>query len=331
MKHRVFSRTFPCSCFFLFLLMPLAAGAETYAVKHGDSLSRISNKFHVSISGLREANELGNENLRPGQRLFIPPQSGAAGKTKKLTAEARETRAEEIAVPETHTVKKGETLAKIARRYHLRVEELRGLNELKGKRVKPGQVLRLATTPEEAEEIEEEPPQALIAPEQPSFPAVQVAGSGLLTEEKERQLLVRVAKSFLGTRYSRGGTTIHGMDCSAYVQKVFRVFDINLPRTAREQFQVGYPVKANALKLGDLLFFKRTQAKQPTHVGIYIGEGKFIHTSLSKRRVEIESLSSRYFNLRFIGAKRIQEKKLEETKEQQETKALQVTPELSSN
>ncbi len=76
------------------------------------------------------------------------------------------------------------------------------------------------------------------------------------------------------------------------------------------------------MKLGDLLFFKRTHARQPTHVGIYIGDGQFIHTSLSKRRVLIENMSSRYFNLRFIGAKRIEEadapKKAKEDQERRE-------------
>ena len=84
---------------------------------------------------------------------------------------------------------------------------------------------------------------------------------------------------------------------------VYRIFGVDLPRTAREQFQIGYGVARNALKAGDLVFFKRTQARQPTHVGIYLGDNQFIHTSLRKKQVEIESTESGYFKSRFMGAK----------------------------
>jgi cell wall-associated NlpC family hydrolase len=97
------------------------------------------------------------------------------------------------------------------------------------------------------------------------------------------------------------------MDCSSFVQKVFRIFDVDLPRTTREQFQVGYAVAREALAIGDLIFFKRGQARRPGHVGIYLGNGQFIHTSLRKQRVQVNSLESRYFAARFIGAKRIGE------------------------
>jgi cell wall-associated NlpC family hydrolase len=99
------------------------------------------------------------------------------------------------------------------------------------------------------------------------------------------------------------------LDCSAFVQKVFSIFGIDLPRTAREQFQVGYEVAREALRMGDLVFFKRSKTPRPIHVGIYIGDGRFIHTSLRKRRVDIDSMDSRYFATRFIGAKRIEEVK----------------------
>ena len=65
--------------------------------------------------------------------------------------------------------------------------------------------------------------------------------------------------------------------------------------------------RADALKAGDLVFFRRTQARQPTHVGIYLGDNQFIHTSLKKKQVEIESTESGYFKSWFLGAKRIEE------------------------
>ncbi|MCX5908043.1 MAG: C40 family peptidase [Deltaproteobacteria bacterium] len=147
------------------------------------------------------------------------------------------------------------------------------------------------------------------SPEDGPDSSSSVEKGGVFTEVKDPELLARTAKIFLGAKYRRGGSTINGLDCSSYVQKVFWVLGIALPRTAREQFQLGMGVAREALRAGDLLFFKRSRARHPTHVGIYIGNDQFIHTSLSKRRVQIDTLDNRYFRLRFMGAKRIIEQK----------------------
>ena len=134
-----------------------------------------------------------------------------------------------------------------------------------------------------------------------------IPDKGFLWNEKERDHFVRVASGYLGLKYIRGGNSSNGVDCSAFVQKVFRVMGIDLPRTAREQFQVGYRVAREALEIGDLVFFKRNRATRPTHVGIYLGDGRFIHASRKKQRVYIDHLDSRYFAARFIGGKRLDE------------------------
>jgi hypothetical protein len=80
--------------------------------------------------------------------------------------------------------------------------------------------------------------------------------------------------------------------------------DVDLPRTAREQFQFGYEVPPSDLQKGDLIFF-RTYASFPSHVGIYLGDNRMIHASSRSHRVVISSLDSPYYRARFIGAKRI--------------------------
>jgi cell wall-associated NlpC family hydrolase len=218
----------------------------------------------------------------------------------------------------SHTVKAGESLFRIAKRFQVAVSQLQEANGLRDEKIYPGQRLVIPAAP----------PKAGINPtvreaarrgswetgaEDQSKPAEMardpIQGKGFLLDEKDQQLLVRVAGGFLGLKYSRGGSTPNGLDCSAFVQKVFRIFGIDLPRTAREQFQVGYKVAREALQIGDLVFFKRSKTPRPTHVGIYIGDGRFIHTSLRKRRVHIDHLDSRYFAARFSGAKRIEEVK----------------------
>jgi cell wall-associated NlpC family hydrolase len=121
-------------------------------------------------------------------------------------------------------------------------------------------------------------------------------------------MLVKVAKSFMGAPYKYGGNTLRGLDCSAYVKKIYEIFDVQLPRSAREQYQVGSRISREELAVGDLVFFKtRRYAKYPTHVGIFIGDGNFIHASSGKGRlgVKIDSLGSNYYSGAFIGATRI--------------------------
>jgi cell wall-associated NlpC family hydrolase len=112
------------------------------------------------------------------------------------------------------------------------------------------------------------------------------------------------AFGFLGTRYRFGGTSRNGLDCSSFVQQVFNEMEVSLPRTAREQFELGDMVARGDMQKGDLVFFS-TYASFPSHVGIYLGDNRMIHASSRERRVVISSLDTPYYRSRFIGAKRI--------------------------
>ncbi len=308
-------------CFFLsIILTPAAWGGFTHVAKKGESLSTIARKYHISISRIQEANDLEDTRLQIGQRLIIPKQASkveAPSKNKKALKEGNPEIFNSGHEPrKTHVVKKGETPVKITQRYNLQVKGLQETKELKGSNLQIGQILHLKREGEEQEELGVEGREAyhtqLVA--SADIPKIQPKGIEVLTEEKDSQTLVGVAQSFLGVKYRRGGTSlVHGLDCSALVQKVFRVVGVDLPRTAREQFGVGFEVARDALRLGDLVFFKPSKGRRPAHVGIYIGNEQFIHTSLSKRKVKIDSLNTLYFSTRFIGGRRIEEakKKLE--------------------
>jgi cell wall-associated NlpC family hydrolase len=114
--------------------------------------------------------------------------------------------------------------------------------------------------------------------------------------------LLQKAYGLLGIKYRFGGTGYAGIDCSAFVKKVFA--SQNLPRTAREQYLLGERVPAEELQKGDLLFFQ-TYAEFPSHVGIYIGNRLMIHASSQGGRVMISRMDTDYFNSRFLGARRI--------------------------
>jgi len=121
---------------------------------------------------------------------------------------------------------------------------------------------------------------------------------------KFQEKIIDIAVGFLGIKYKFGGETINGLDCSSFVQKVYKLAGVELPRTARYQALFGITVDKSELKPGDLLFFQ-TYAKFPSHVGIYIGEGKMIHASSKGKRITISSINSPYFKSRFLFAKRI--------------------------
>lgn len=120
------------------------------------------------------------------------------------------------------------------------------------------------------------------------------------------QEIVDYAKKFLGTKYSYGGSSTKGFDCSGLTQFVFSKFGISLNRTASTQVSQGTPVKRDDLKKGDLVFFDTNGGHNSySHVGIYIGDNKFIHAeSGSVRRVVISSLTG-YWSRTYMTARRI--------------------------
>jgi len=115
---------------------------------------------------------------------------------------------------------------------------------------------------------------------------------------------VATAESFIGVDYAWGGTTIRsGFDCSGLVLAVYRLNGLAMPRSVRDQFRAGTAVAGERLMKGDLVFFTASPGGELSHVGIYIGDGAFIHAPGSGKNVRRESLESGYFKSRFSGAR----------------------------
>lgn len=115
--------------------------------------------------------------------------------------------------------------------------------------------------------------------------------------------IISTSMDYIGVPYVFGGTSPHGFDCSGYVQYVFAKAGVSLPRTADVQYEVGTPISTTDLIPGDLVFFS-TYTYGASHVGIYVGDGNFIHAS-SSQGVTISSLSSAYYSSHYIGSRRI--------------------------
>ena len=118
--------------------------------------------------------------------------------------------------------------------------------------------------------------------------------------------IVDYAKAYLGTPYAYGGNTPSGFDCSGYVQYVMANFGITMPRTSTEQYSIGVRVDKSQLMIGDLVYFKYSASSyRLNHVGIYVGDGNFIHSPVPGQSVKISSLTTGYFSNYYYGATRV--------------------------
>jgi len=311
----------------LFFVSTHAFAAEKYRVKKGDTLGAIASKHRVSAESLRQVNKLNGNKLSINQVLVIPD----VGKkdAAKVSGQPSPIVSQRVShTTKTYTVKKGDSLQKIANVTGVSVSELKSLNQLRNNAIKPGQKLVLKrnpvvvtaaatkplSRPSYANDFERsdlndrnDPIQDLlegresILADSDSPPLFL----GKWEDSKDKELLVKISKGFLGAPYRFGGMSLKGIDCSAFVKRIYSFFDITLPRTAREQANVGQKVSRDELVVGDLVFFN-TQRYYISHVGIYIGDGQFVHASSGRsKEVRISNLSEPYYDKRFVQATRV--------------------------
>jgi len=321
MERRIFLWMGLSVLFFTLLICTDGFADQQYKVKRGDSLARIAKKYGVSTQSIKEANELQGNALKPGKSLVIPTDG-----SRKL---AKGTKSQSKKDTRVYVVKKGDTLQGISKKTGLSISDIKALNHLQNSKLRTGQKLALAKSkpkseakrstekraaPAEADISESDGEEDLLADETPVIEKTAELDSVLQYSEnplgkwrnpEERNLIVKVAKGFLGAPYRLGGSSVQGLDCSGFVRKIYEFFDVNLPRTAREQAQVGMKVAKGELTEGDLVFFHTRRAIG--HVGIYIGNNQFVHASSGKRdrHVRIDSLDKPYYNQRFIKAVRL--------------------------
>lgn len=291
--------------------------AKEYKVKRGDTLVSISKKFGVTTEALRDVNGLTGSTLKSKQVLAIPDK----GKKKQSKLSRKNPKKTEY-----YTVKKGDSLQGIAKKTGYSVKEIRRLNHVNSRNLRTGQKLALAkprntievalikTTEGSQSEEMDDPLDEDIESASSTDDLTEVNKDLQSSSEhlekwdsvNERSLFIRVSKGFLGAPYRLGGSSIRGLDCSAFVKKIYQFFDISLPRTAREQSRVGKNVVREELEEGDLVFFNTRRAFG--HVGIYIGNNEFVHAAAGRQRmVKIDTLEKPYYDKRFIKAVRIKE------------------------
>ena len=228
-----------------------------------------------------------------------------------------------------HTVKKGDTLSAIARKHHTSVTKIRKANALRKSQIlKIGKVLylpqnkkkntltkakRSASNKKLATSLSKLDTISLVKEkkkEPKTFSFTDLFKSKSKKEDKDAdkcQRITSLAKTKLGKKYVWGASgNKNTYDCSSFTKFVYKNIGIDIPRTSIRQSKFGKYVKRSELKKGDLIFFDTSKKRKGyvNHVGIYLGDNKFIHASSAKKKVVITSLNKNFYSNRYKGARR---------------------------
>jgi cell wall-associated NlpC family hydrolase len=233
-------------------------------------------------------------------------QAKSSSKIKKVKPDTQPE--SKLTSRQTYVVRKGDSLFKIARENQTTAKALRAANGVKGSKIKAGQ--KLVIPGSQVAEASVEPPKAKSARnEQIAAQYISQLKSQNPTEDAEspsaRLRLVEAGFKMIGVRYRRSGISEKtGFDCSGLVKSLFSQFNIDLPRSSREQYNQGEVVDRDKLQVGDLVFFS-SGGTRPTHVGIYVGDDKFLHAAIKAKQVIVSDLNKFWYTMRYLGARRI--------------------------
>jgi len=282
--------------------------AIKHKVKSGETLTLIAQKHNTSISKVRKANGMKKgEILQSGKMLTIPSKNTYSTYSK-------------------YSIKKGDTLTALARKHHTSISKLRKANGMKkdetlkiGKTLKVPHVKTSHTIVKNTKKSSSKNLTASIAKLDTINLKTQkvvkkkdtFALSDIFSKVDKQELatctrLTTDAKKKLGKKYvwgasGRGNT----YDCSSFTKYVYRKNGIAIPRTSIMQSKHGTYIKRKDLQKGDLIFFDTSKKRKGyvNHVGIYLGDNKFIHASSAKKKVVVSNLS-KFYGQRYKGARR---------------------------
>lgn len=212
----------------------------------------------------------------------------------------------------THTIRKGDSLWTIAKKHHCSIDDIKRANGVSDKTILPlGKKLRIpckgeAKTVARKHRIAQTQHEKRIARFARMDRQIESQPTDSQTIGTSRPGIVRTALAYRGSRYVRGGTGRSGFDCSGFTRFVYSKYGVRLPHCSAAQAGHGISVSRDELRPGDLVFF-HTRQRRISHVGIYIGSGRFVHASTPRGGVMVSSLSQPYYAARYVGARRLKQ------------------------
>lgn len=244
------------------------ADAAAYKVKKGDTLYSIAKKHNTSVANLKSINNLKNNNIKVNQVIQTTPVKSSSKTSTSKSSKTTSTT--------NYTVKKGDTLYSISKKYGVSVANLKAWNGLKSNSIKVGQKLTVkgGTT----------------------VPSAKQTSNSVSTAGYDVVKLISTARAQLGAPYVFGGSSPSGFDCSGFISYVYNKAGKPVGRTSAAGFY-GKTKSVSSPQEGDLVFFQGTYKSGISHVGIYLGGNQFIHAGGD--RVQITSLSNSYWNAHF--------------------------------
>ena len=258
--------------------------AKKYIVKSGDTLSAIAYRHSITLGELQKWNNIKSYLIYPGQTLVVSSGS-SSGENVSKPSPSTPPKQESSS---TYSVKSGDTLSHISIRHDVSVQDIMRLNNLSNDRIYVGQVLKVGKS----------------QVSQPSTPSETTPSNEESNTAFNTDKLISHAKAQLGIPYVWGGSTTSGFDCSGFIYYAFNKSGVKITRTSSEgYYNRSYYVNKPAI--GDIVFFENTYKKGISHLGIYVGDNKFIHAG--DNGVEITSLNNSYWKSKFDGFKRFYE------------------------
>jgi peptidoglycan DL-endopeptidase LytE len=266
---------------------------KTYTVVSGDSLIKIANKNHITLAELSSWNKLQGHIIYPGQKLIVSKSTSSSTIVLPVQKPANNPKpaVQTPSVAGSYTVKKGDSLWKIANQAGITIQSLKTVNNLKSDSISVGQTLQI---PKKASEGKT----PVISPIQDS--TIESGGN-------KASIAISEAKKNIGVPYSWAGASPEtGFDCSGLIYYSFKKAGYQISRlSSSTYYDLGK--KVTAPQPGDLVFFNTSIPfkKIVNHMGIYLGNGEFIQASSSKG-VRISSVNESYWKPRVIGYNRLQ-------------------------
>lgn len=321
-------------CAVLTVAVIVSADARVHTVRRGDTLWTIGRSYGVSSDAIARANGLKSTSiLSLGRKLTIPGSSGRAtssssasssSKTKTaVVAKVAPLRAEpSSAARKIGSLPAGSTVKVLQYKWHwLQVKTASGAVGWAGDYLlrvknpapapKPASVARSSSTkktyaakPTTSRSSSTRSKTVSKTASSHSKPAVASSSTSSKPASGSSTGVVRTAYAQQGARYRYGGTSRGGFDCSGFTRYVYSKHGVSLPHSSAAQAKKGAAVSKGELKPGDLVFFS-TRGRKVGHVGVYSGNGKFIHASNPRGGVKVDSLNSGYYRNRFAGARRV--------------------------